>query len=60
MNKVHVDVCLDMVNHPFIELIEDDKIPNLWHHKKIKNKFYLTANGFKQLSLNEMAENLEN
>ena len=51
MSKVQVDVCLDMVNHPFIELIEDDKIPNLWHHKKIKDKFYLTANGFKQQTL---------
>lgn len=47
MAKTHIDVCLDMVNLPFIELTEDDKIPNLWHHKQIEDKFYLTANGFK-------------
>lgn len=47
LEDTHTDVCLNMINHPFLTLKEDELIKNLWHHPELVAKFYLTAKGFR-------------
>lgn len=50
--KKHTDVLLNVVNCPFVTLIES-RVPNIWFHEKTDYLFCLTSKGFKLIEGNK-------